>query len=261
MTHSIITDLLYSATSNESKFLTYNIGNLPVVISAPHGGNIKPISIPSRKYGNRSRDTYTRRLTARVVELLAKTGNTPYYVYADIHRSRIDLNRDLGEATQGNEKMVQLWYKWNNVVRSYVSDAKRKYGNVLYIDIHSHNKNLEFQLGYGMSARGYVELLKTKDSPEPSTMDSIGYKANRYYPMFGKRSLFNGLKMGGFMVMEPRNENDYLNGGRNIREFSGNKVGAVQIECPIPVLESDLEDVAITLEKSILSFVAAYLNG
>src|SRR3990172_12176611 len=108
--HSITRDLFYSIFPNKSNYLTYRTGNSPIILSAPHGGNVRPISIPRRKYGNRSRDTYTRRLIQKVIELLDEK---PYFIYANIHRSRVDLNRDLEEAAQGNKKAKEIWENWN----------------------------------------------------------------------------------------------------------------------------------------------------
>lgn len=256
-------DFLSAFVPDNKKYLTYREGKTNILLTAPHGGSIQPISIPRRKYGNRSRDTYTRTLIQRILEL---SKDKPYFVFANIHRSRIDLNREIEEACQGNSKMEQVWNDWTRLVKEYQNNIRFYYKKGLYIDIHSHNNSNQFQIGYGLSVRDYLALLDDNKIPtKNSTMHSLKELAPEYYMtehnvLFGKYSIPKSLEMFGYKVLIPKNDKDYLNGGRNIKEFHGDGIGAMQIECPISVLRNDLDKVANCLVYGINRFKEKFLE-
>ena len=80
------TDLLGSITG-KSSYINYDIGEIPLILTNPHGGGVKPFFIPNRKYGKTLQDTYTRRLTYKILDLM---NYTPYYLLSDIHRVKVD---------------------------------------------------------------------------------------------------------------------------------------------------------------------------
>lgn len=254
---SIFNDLLYSIFPNKTKYLTYGNGNSPIILSAPHGGNIKPLDIPYRKQGNRSKDTYTRRLIQKVSNLLTEK---PYYIYSNIHRSRVDLNRNIKEAAQGNKKAELVWYAWNKTLAGFTKDVILDYGKGLYIDIHSHNNSDQFQVGYGLPVKDYIDLKSGWEIKKHSTLFTLTNPLISEKTLcFGTGSIIDTLQYRNYKVLIPENDNDYLNGGYNIKKFSGHGIGAIQIECPIPVLKYDLDGIAISLANSIRIFSDSFL--
>lgn len=263
MTHGAFRDLFYSIFPEGKKYLTYSRGETNVILSAPHGGGIKPINIPRRRYGNRGRDSYTRRLIQKIIEL---SPNKPFYIYSDIHREKIDLNRDIKEAAQGNKAMENVWHNWNRILDSYCLAVRNRYMRGLYIDLHSHDNNGKFQIGYGLSVKDYLNLMKDlKVKTKHSTMfplkpfDRIQYQSE-HETLFGDSSIPHTLKKMGYEVLVPESDTNYLNGGRNIREFSGDGIGALQIEAPISVLRDDLDGVAMAIVESIGSFKERFMK-
>lgn len=258
MTHNILKDFLYSLLPfrNLDRYLTYRIGNCPVIISAPHGGDIRPIDIPPRTYGNRSRDTYTRRLIQLILEELDKK---PYFIYSDIHRSRVDLNRDIAEGCQGNKKAEQIWSNWNLTLGKFTDVVANRYGKGLYIDLHSHNNSNRFQIGYGLTYKEYNDLKSGWKIKSKSTLYAID--DDSYSSLFGAGSIINTIEKHRYGVLTPIDNKHYLNGGRNIKEFYTDKIGAIQIECPIPILKYDLNGIARTLVDAIEIFSEKFLNG
>lgn len=258
MAHSTLMDLYYSMFPDNSKYLTFREGNSNVILSAPHGGGIKPIDIPYRKYGNRSGDTFTRRL---IQSLISALPDNPYYIYSDIHRSRVDLNREIEEGAQGNAKAEKIWNDWNNALTEFKEQVSFKYNKGLYIDIHSHNKSDKFEIGYGLNVQDYLAVRKNKPIYNKSTMYAAKKSgASEYFSLFGNTSFPHLLESYGYKVLVPTSEAGYLNGGRNIRKFKSNQIAAVQIECPMSVLEHDLDRVAMVLAIAIKSFKRKFLN-
>lgn len=255
--HNILRDWYYSNFPNSSKYLTYGRGKTNVVISAPHGGGIKPKHIPDRKYGNKGQDTYTRRIIQRVLEL---SNEKPYFVYADIHRSKLDLNRGIEEAAQGNKEMEAVWKEWNTILPSYLEEAVSNYGKCLYIDLHSQNNNSYFQIGYGLKVKDYLDIKNHRVVTSRSTMYALkGSRKSEFHPLFGNYSFPWSIESRGFKVLVPKEEDKYLNGGRNILHYSGDGVGAIQIECPISVIKYNVEDTSIMIVKAIKNFKERYM--
>ncbi len=254
---SIGRDLFYSIFPNKNSYLTSGMGNSPIILSAPHGGNIKPIDIPYREHGNRSRDTYTRTLIQAIVKLLSEK---PFYIYANIHRSRVDLNRDIDEAAQGNNKAIEIWKSWNNTLGNFQARVKSVYSKGLYIDIHSHNNSHKFEIGYGLTVSDYLDLKGGWEITRHSTLFPLATQEIKEKNLcFGYNSVPYTLESFGYDILVPENDDEYLNGGRNSKVFHGNGIGSIQIECPIPVLKDDLDGVAKALASSINSFRKSFL--
>jgi hypothetical protein len=257
MGHNLIRDFYYSLFPSINKYLQSKRGKSNIILSAPHGGGIKPTSIPNRTYGNRSGDSHTRRLIQKVIENLHEQ---PYYIYADIHRSKVDLNRGFEEASQGNLEMQAIWNAWNRTLDSYTGEIRYYDKRGLYVDIHSHKKSENFELGYGLSVIDYRKILHENTPEKHSTLFSLAGKISERELLFGEFSFETRLKDFGYSVLNPKSDDTYLNGGRNINIFHGNGIGAIQIECPIPVLKRDLNGVAMAIADAIENFKYNYLD-
>ena len=247
--HNIFTDILYSVIPNKT-YLTFGEGTTNLILSAPHGGDIRPISIPKRKSGTLLKDTYTRRLTEKLLNLF-KSEN-PFYIYADIHRSRVDLNRYVEKAINGNYRANEIWLNWDELLRDYTKKAKLYNDKVLYIDIHSHNDSDKFELGYDLSARNYINLFKNKKTRYKTTLDSL--EKDKYEMLFGEGSIKATLERFWYKTLMPTGNEVYFNGGRNIEVYSGNNVGGIQIETPIYLLKEDLDKISKVLYNAINRF-------
>lgn len=253
----IARDIIYSILK-KGNYLEVEMGNFNLLLTAPHGGGMKPIGIPNRKYGNRSQDTYTRRLTNSVKASYYK--RLPYSMYADIHRQKIDLNREIKEAAQGNTEMERVWRDWNTILYVMSHEIINKYGKGLYVDIHSQNINDLVHIGYGLSAKAYNDIRGKWKSDENSTLDSIVGNNNRYDVLFGEYSFVDSFNKFGYPVIIPINDKSYLSGGRNIRDFSGYGIGAVQVELPISLLKRDFNGLAQALSDSIRLFMERFIE-
>lgn len=248
-----IRDLWYSVVPR-NRYLQTGWNNSNIILAAPHGGGMRPVSIPKRSHGKTKMDTYTRRLTK---SLISRFEDKPNYVIADIHRSRVDLNRDYDECCE-HPKAVEIWNDWNDTVEIFCRRVLRDFGDGLYVDIHSQAKTDTFHLGYSLSVDDYNRA-KKRGSVSGSTIDSVE-NIELWDLMFGPYSIKSGLERFGFRAHEPKYESIYYNGGRNIETFSGNGLRAIQIECPISILREDREAVAFALRYSIDAFRERFLN-
>lgn len=240
----------------QRSYITSGKGDTNILITAPHGGGIKPYNIKNRTTGTLLRDTYTRRLTDKLIELFPVS---PYYAMSDIHRIKVDLNRNINESTNGDLKAIGVWYDWNDTLYTYRRDIINTFGNGLLIDIHSHNNSDEFQIGYNINSRDYLRLKKNKKYKVSSTLDSFKSNGSLWEMIFGDYSFSNSLVYNDYEVFIPNKRDVFFNGGYNIEYNSGNGIGAIQIECPVSVLKTDLDRVAKTLYFGIEMFIQKFL--
>ena len=237
-------------------YIDYKEGTTNLLLTASHGGNKKPDTIPNRTKGKLFRDTYTQPLVYKLLDKFSYY-NKPYYIIADIHRKKIDLNRNLSNGTERNPYQEAIWYYWNYVLSKskYEILDKNKYG--LHIDIHSHNNSDEFHLGYNLSTETCIKLAKGW-RVLGSSLDSIDKDLNNM--VHGKYSLKSSMEKFGFSIFEPTLGKEYFNGGYNIETSNGNGLGGIQIEIPVSVLRVKREEIIEALYESIIIFKENFID-
>jgi N-formylglutamate amidohydrolase len=134
----------------QRNFIEYVPGELPLVIAAPHGGRLTPEEIPNRTNGVTNIDANTQELARTIAAVVhAETGRHIHLVVCRLHRSKLDANRDLAEATQGNELAVQAWKEHHAFIETACEAAVRQFGVAFLIDLHGHgHADPRVELGY-----------------------------------------------------------------------------------------------------------------
>ncbi|MEN8122305.1 MAG: hypothetical protein ABFS35_18310 [Bacteroidota bacterium] len=139
----------------KNSYVEYMHGDLPLVISVPHGGWDKPKNIPERK-GRfaKNQDIYTIEIAYKIYKNIYKlTGHYPNIVINHLHRTRLDANRNIKEAANGNKKAGEVWKAYHARIDSIEKVMEQKFGKGLFIDLHGHRHKIErIELGYLLSA-------------------------------------------------------------------------------------------------------------
>ena len=135
-------------------YVEYIPGELPVVLAATHGGLLAPSEIPDRSFGTTLNDRNTLDLTMRMRQaLIDLTGYAPHTIVSHLRRRKLDANREIVEAAQGNPYAELAWqefHDWIAVARSIVSSD---FGGGMFFDIHGHNHDIDrVELGYLLTA-------------------------------------------------------------------------------------------------------------
>jgi len=135
------------------QYIEYAAGDLPIVVSVPHGGSLAPASIPDRT-GTTVTDSNTIDLGRAVVQALtARTGRTAHLVVCHLRRTKLDANRELVEAAQGNAEATQAWTEYHDFVGAATRAVATSYGRGIYIDLHGHGHDKQrLELGYLLSS-------------------------------------------------------------------------------------------------------------
>lgn len=121
-------------------YVEYQAGELPLVITVPHGGTVQPTEIPRRAAGNQNRDRQTDLLARAIADSLkVKMGARPHLIISNLHRSRVDPNREIAEAAENHPLGVQAWLEFHGFIahaRERVTDD-HEFG--LVVDLHGHS--------------------------------------------------------------------------------------------------------------------------
>ena len=138
--------LAASDGAQTNEFLQVQRGELPIIITAPHGGSLAIPGVPKRvgpegelKSGKfvTGQDTRTFELataTAKRVEEL--TGKQPYLVAMKAHRQFVDPNRPEKEAVEHPNAQV-VHAAFHGQVREFVDELRKKFPQgALLLDIH-----------------------------------------------------------------------------------------------------------------------------
>ncbi len=141
--------------------IRYCKGDIPLIFSTPHGGEIEPDDIVDRTTGVFDLDDYTLELTEDIInEFYRQIGKIPYVIIGEISRKKVDLNRQRDEAYE-DEKAKIIYDEFHSLIQKSEKEIDSEFGKGLYIDIHgqSHPKGyLEF---------GYLlvnDVLKLQDN-------------------------------------------------------------------------------------------------
>ena len=135
-------------------YVEYIAGDLPVILTAPHGGTLTPADLPLRACGTNVRDTNTEEQVREMAAAFrARTGRWPHVVINRLHRNRLDANRDSTEATCGDARALTPWREWHAFVGVAREAVLRTEGRGWYMDMHGHGHELQrLELGYLLGA-------------------------------------------------------------------------------------------------------------
>lgn len=120
-------------------------GDLPLILSAPHGGTREIPGVPPRKGEGMKRGPsgFTTARDGGVEELahalaaaiLERTGKRPYAVVATFHRRYLDCNRPPAVAYE-HEGARAVYEEYHGALERYRAAVVRKFGGGLLVDLH-----------------------------------------------------------------------------------------------------------------------------
>ena len=96
------------------KYIEYYAGNIPIILSAPHGGQLTPEEISDRTYGTFVTDLNTYELTKTIMDsMIVRFGGYPHVILCKLKRTKLDANRDSIEAAQENKYALRAWQEYH----------------------------------------------------------------------------------------------------------------------------------------------------
>ncbi|MBI5471173.1 MAG: N-formylglutamate amidohydrolase [Ignavibacteriae bacterium] len=231
-------------------------GDLPIIISAPHGGKITPPDVPERD-GNgvsrfaTARDGNTNRLAIRLDNYFQrKLGKKLFLVVAQIDRACVDLNRPAeGSYEVGPAK--RYYNAYHNALRAACDEVRTIWGQGILIDLH------------GQSAANSTVFRGTGDGVSVTNLvTQHGRKA-----LVGKNSICGQLEANDFDI-EPECDSDdredpRFSGGYIVQTYGshqGTSIDAIQLEFGLALRSNEnLEATATRLAAALATFARTFL--
>lgn len=271
-----------------ASYVTYIPGNLPIILSAPHDGSVKPTEIPDR-IKDASKDIVTVRdvgsrslMNYTIAEIYRLTGKKPHVIYVNLARVKMDANRDLATGANGNWYAGIAWSEFHNFLEIAKHNVYRAHGKGHYFDFHSHSHTRNWiELGYGIS-RTELELTDLElNATQYTTKSSI----NKLVSSTGRTlsSLLRGTySFGGYIdregsfdvVPSPTYPSPglygYFNGGYDTHRHGSsidprfvkvpNVINAVQIEAPVRTIVYGGTEQCDLMGRTIGRAIRKYVN-
>lgn len=211
------------------------------------------------------KDAWTKGIALELAKNLKRlTGHQPHVIINELHRSKMDANRELGEATFYQPLSVKAYNEYHR----FAAKAKASItGNGLFLDIHgqTHSKGWH-EFGYLLSRNALNS--RGRLNPRHSSIRALAARSK-----FNFDSIVRGSKSLGFYleqqdkkyrsVPSPKNKrpqkHDYFSGGYNTKIYgsqAGGKVDAIQIEAHSKVrTRSTYKSFSKKLAKAIKAFM------
>lgn len=138
------------STFGERGYIESIAGDLPLIISAPHGGREAPEEIPDRVTGVTQTDANTQELARAVAaEITARTGHHAHVIICRLARRKLDCNREIAEAAAGSPSAERAWGEYHSFIEQACAAAVAKSGRGFLIDLHGQShKDQRIELGY-----------------------------------------------------------------------------------------------------------------
>ncbi len=135
--------------------IEYRCGNLPLILTAPHGGYLEPAQLPDRTCPDAVtvRDGFTQELARDIDAVFIEYhGCQPHVIINRLHRIKLDPNRDLALATCDSPQAAAAWQAFHTFTDSARALVERSFGKGLLLDIHGHAHSIQrLELGYQLT--------------------------------------------------------------------------------------------------------------
>ncbi len=246
-----------SAQEKAASLVTIESGDLPIILSAPHGGHDAIANVAERqgegveRFNPRS-DSNTDILTERLADAIEKKlSKRPYVVIARFHRKYVDANRRGRDAYESEEAKV-VYDSYHQALAKARSQVMERWGRGILFDIH------------GQAVEPKAILRGTQNGK--TTAHLVGRFGRE--TLIGETSLFGQLASQGLPVIPAVGTDDRervgYDGGYTVITHgsgSGGTLDAIQLEFgnelrsneAIPSTVSKLTDAVAAFAKQYLS--------
>ncbi|CDH58921.1 n-formylglutamate amidohydrolase [Lichtheimia corymbifera JMRC:FSU:9682] len=239
-----------------SDYVTYHPGNLPLIITAPHGGYLKPKDIPDRKPKNNTAligDMYTSDIAFAISDAVADKchGARPHVVVFHVSRRKVDANRPIESGTDSPQGQA-AWKEFHQAIQNAVDHVMANHEHGLILDIHGQaHPHERVELGYLLYKSELTRLDDDDQAMDEAVKrnSSIQALAKRVASLVPPHELLRGngsfgdlLETSSNSVIRtmpspshpyPYSEERYYRGGYITQRYhTSNIMDAIQLELP-----------------------------
>jgi hypothetical protein len=240
-------------------YTIFKTGNIPLLIIAPHGGDLKPQWLDDRNCENSKivQDRYTLEIALQIEQELNTLGFQPFLVLSKMHRIKIDLNRSLETALCKDKSAMPLWMVFHNQIDIFQNEISSSYGRGLVIDLHGQSHPEErIELGYLLNGSMLRDL--EQNATDYSNQVSIKNLISNHPKQTSFQQLLVGENSLGTLLSEqdfaavpsqsdqaPLESQLFFSGGHNTINYGSRDSGtidAIQVELNRAGLRAESDD-------------------
>ena len=241
-----------------------------LILVAGHGGSLKPSSIPARSGPgiSTSKDSYTLEIAEETADaVIDNYCQIPYLVKNNLHRSRMDANREIEEAAMNNDLAEEAWWAFHNFIQYAQLNITEIFGNVtnlqgttgvpgLLVDFHGYT-------GYGWDSAGSPHI-QWGYRYGSTSLNSLCPLDNHQYSTAGSMSFGSGMlgHSNECLVRGPLSLGERLNDQLPISSWAPNEdvcgTGLPSLSLPDPV-DAANDDTICTNDAG--SYDCSYYSG
>lgn len=261
----------------QESYVTFLPGNMPLIISIPHDGYLMTDEIPERPCVNcaKNRDIYTLEIGLGMRDVIYRmTGHYPYVIINNLHRTRLDPNRNIEEAAGGNQEAEKAWNRFQGYIDSASALVTGEFGKGLFIDLHGHRHLIKrTELGYLLSGEELQFDDEMLDMGTFTEYSSIRNLASTYQGVISFSRLLRGPSSLGSMLGDlgyptvpssqipfPAAGEPFFSGGYNTTRHgssAGGTIDGIQIELDLDLRNNMArrDRLVEDLSKVLLEFI------
>ncbi len=238
-------------------YIDYLAGNTPIIITVPHDGTLSPSTIADRTYGTMARDLNAQKIAERFAYFFVQRsgGLFPHIIVSNLHRTKLDPNRDITEGAQGDVGAIQAYNAYHSFIQTAIDSVEANFDSGLLLDLHGHAHDIQrLELGYLLTSDDLALSDIQIGSPTYEQKSSISQISSLSPTSFdeilrGATSLGSLILSKSYSYSNPGGNSDvytfdtvpssdtkspgtepYFNGGYTTAKYSVGEINVIQIE-------------------------------
>ena len=260
-------------------YISYRVGNMPIIITVPHDGTLTPSTFPNRT-GSSARAENTRKVAEQFAYFFNANSNGlyPHIIYNNISRSKLDPDLNQMDGAQGNSYANLSYGTYHSFLQTAIDSVEAYFDAGILLNLVEHNhSNQKVELGYLLSASDLdlTNLQLNSYSAQSSVSQIADISTSSFAEVIRGYNSLGTLIVGRSYTSNdvtysfeavPTLDNptigstDYSSGGYTIAQYgssNGGKINGIDVATPFAGFRDNANAyraLAVILEESVKIF-------
>ena len=265
-------------TDNQG-YVSYRVGNTPIIITVPHDGTLTPSTFPDRT-GETARAVDTRKVAEQFAYFYYQNSNGlyPHIIYNNVSRTKLDPDLNQMDGAQGNSYANTTYGTYHSYLQTAIDSVEANFDLGILLNLVEHNhSNQRVELGYLLSASDLdlTNLQLNSYSSQSSVSHIANLSSSSFAEVIRGYNSLGTLIVGSSYTSNDVNytfeavptldtptigSSDYKSGGYTITQYgssNGGKINGIDVATPFAGFRDNANAyraLAVILEGSVKSF-------